>query len=205
MSYLQEIPKLNFSENTGGLFTIQVARISDIENIPEIKDGIIAGEITFKPGKGFFNWSATYNSARFISENKGSQEGNYKEFELPFIIPGDRPEFYNMLMKAEMDAFVILYKDGNGRMKICGNKEEPVYFQFSVKTGGGVRELNGYECRFFGNKTAFYTGLAPAPDSSVQAPVIIRKGSSSGPIVAVLEPGQEFIITSGFSFGFRII
>lgn len=204
MSYLQDINLFSKGDNLGGLLLIRVASTKDIESIPDSKDRIIYGDIVFKAGKGWNTWIVTQNTSEFSGRSRSSQEGNFKDNAIQFIIPKDRPALRNMFDLAEKDELVVLFTDKNGNQKVFGTLNNPVYFQYNQRSGSGTASRNAYECEFYAegpDNSYFYNGtISSAPAGA--APAIVRRGD--GLVLATLNPGDIFTITSGFSFGFRI-
>ncbi|WP_373399687.1 hypothetical protein V8V91_08520 [Algoriphagus halophilus] len=208
MSYLVPIQALD-SDNLSGLKYIWVIKASDVDQYPENFEGIAQEEIVFVSGRDWISWVATYSTSGLTSRSQDSIEGVSSGQELPFIIPRVTEANTVMLRKAEKDEFVVLAEDFNGIRYLFGSKEKPVRFAFDLNTGSG-RDRNQYNCRFY----------SESPDSILIYPhtlgdgetdfsgcpsVIIRRGDSEGPILAVAPAGSTVVITSPYSFGYQII
>lgn len=204
MTYLRDISTFSASDNMGGLLHISIARRSDIINIPDPVQGVVYGNITFKEGRGWTTWQVTSNTPEFSARGRGSQEGDYMDNSIAFVVPKDRPDIRRMFEQAKDDELIALYKDKNGATKLFGTLESPVYFRYSHRTGGASSQRNAYQCELYcdgPDNTYFYNGdIEVAPGGT--PPAIVRK--ANGTILATLGPGQIFTVTSGFSFGFRI-
>lgn len=207
MSYLTPISPLD-SDNLSGLKYIRVVRSEDVAEFPESYEGIAQEEIVFDAGRDWINWAATYTTSSFSSRGEDSQEGMAGIKELPFVIPRHTGEITRMLTKAERDTFVVLFEDFNGVRWIFGSVEKPVRFSFDIQTGNG-RDRNQYACRFYsdspGNLLLYPQTLGEGEtDFSACPSVIIRRGASDGPILAVAPAGATVVITSPYSIGYYI-
>jgi hypothetical protein len=206
MSYLRNIAPLD-DENLPGLITISVVKKDDILSYPASLEGIAVEEITFKPGKDWIRWSATYNTANFINRSNDSDQGIIREQELPFVLPKSSA-IEAMLSKAERDEFIVLVQDKNGFRELFGSFQKPVRFSYDKQTGSSSGR-NQYDCRFFseaiGNKLIYPYDFTNGADFSNAQPVIIRRGAIDGPVLAVAPAGSTVVITSPYSFGFQMI
>lgn len=205
MSYLRNIAPLE-DENLPGLIKISVAKASDIATYPDSIEGIAIAEVTFKEGKDWTVWSATYNTANFLNRSNDSDQGIIRAQELPFVLPKSS-SLEAMLNKAERDEFVVLVEDKNGFRELFGSISKPVRFAFDKETGSSSGR-NQYDCRFFseaiGNKLIYPYEFGTAANFGNAQPVVIRRGSADGPVLAVAPAGSTVIITSPYSFGFQI-
>lgn len=203
MSYLQNIDAIT-GDNLGSLLDLRVARVADVESIPAPSNGVIYGDIALKSGKGWASWRVTRNTPRHRTTPRNAMEGEYESASLEFTMAQDRPFVRNMLRQSQGDEHIVLYKDANGKWKVFGSISEPVRFRYSHDSGSAIAQRNAYSCEFYADGASnswFYNGeIAVAPAGAL--PAIVRKGD--GTILASLQPGQTFVITSGFSFGFRI-
>lgn len=206
MSYLNHIPHLE-DENFPGLWSIDVARVADIDNYPDAYDGIAVSEVTFHAGRGWVRWAATYNTSRFDIRSTDTREGIVKNQSLPFVIPRHAAAITNMLQKAERDEFIIKVKDHNGQEYIWGSIQKPVRFQFDQSTGGGSNR-NEYSCSFYSeaseNLMIYPANFSISPVLPGALPVVIRRGSMDGPVLAVAPAGSTVVISSPYSFGFQL-
>lgn len=205
MNYLQSIAR-NSADNLGGIMQLRVCPVAGIAAIPDPVDDTVYGDITFNAGYSWALWQVKSDDAGLRDRVKDSEEGLYSSYSLPFFIPGDRAGWKKLFDAMHDDAFIILAKDPNNNQVIVGSLDAPLRFKAEFDSGNNISGLRGYACEFFsdgGSPAYFYAGdvAAPVPDGSV-APAVVRKGD--GTVLAVLQPGQIFTITSGFSFGFRI-
>jgi len=203
MSYMKNISRLG-GDNLGGLIELKVAPASSISKIPDPVNGTVYGDVVFVAGFSWHTWQVQFNNLGITAKSKSSQEGNYRDYQLPFIIPGNNPEITRILRQAEQDQFIILVKDTENRQKIVGSLDAPLLFNCDFDSGRSARNLKGYECEFYSEAQEvdfFYEGGVAPPAGSVQPAMVLR---GDGQVLAALQPGDIFYVTSGFSFGFRV-
>jgi hypothetical protein len=203
VSYIINIDAFS-GDNMGSLLELRVVRAEDVQTMPEPVNGVIYGDIVLKGGKSWALWKVTRNTPRHSSSSRDSMEGDYEQSTLSFVVAKDQPTTRRMMQLAQQDEHIVLYIDANGTQKVFGSLGQPVRFRFSHDSGSALVQRNGYTCEFYSEgaeNTFFYNGEVSAPPSGTP-PAIVRLGN--GTILASLQPGQTFVITSGFSFGFRI-
>lgn len=206
MSYLLPI-SAHEGDNLSGILTISIARKSDILTFPESYEGIAISEVVFREGASWTVWHATYRTASFSARSSDSMEGMIKDQQLPFIIPrhGVRE---TMLHVAERDEFIVLVEDSNMFRYLFGTPDKPVRFSYDKNTGSGSQR-NQYDCIFYSeavDNTLIYPHSFDAPGTPSEGnPVVIRRGSPTGPVLAVAAPGTTVVITSPYSFGYELI
>ena len=206
MTYLSHISPLD-DENLSGLIKISIARVTDIDVFPDVYDGIAVQELTFNEGRTWVTWHATYQSASYTSQSSDSMEGVIKDMRLPFMIPRHRA-MEVMLSKAERDEFVVMVEDANGYRYLFGTPDKPVRFSYDKNSGSGT-DRNRYDCLFFAeavNNVVIYPHTFGQEIVFTDAPpVVIRRGSVSGPVMAVAPAGATVVIQSPYSFGYNLI
>lgn len=203
--YIKSINRFSTKDNLGGLLELKVASVSMIDSIPEPVKNVIHQNVVFKTGYAWTTWKVRPFDTGIRSRSRESQEGPYKEYSLPFLIPKDLSDMAQMLKTAESDLFVILVKDANLKTKLIGSLDAPLKFRFDHESGTSQRALNHYACEFYSESpdvSYFFEGNAPTNPPGFSAPALVKKGD--GTVLAALQPGESFIITSGFSYGFRI-
>lgn len=198
MSYLKAITRSR-ADNPGGVITLQVVRLADVESMSEPVDGVIYGDITFAAGAGWITWEVTFESIHISSDDRLSREGFATINNMPFRIPRDIPGIRAMLNLAAEDEFLVLFRDGKGQVKIFGLPEAPARLAFVHDGGQGIADGNYYTARFFyegPDNINFYEGSIPtAPGAG--APAIVK---FNGAAIASLQPGEVLDIQSEFGF-----
>ncbi len=203
MGYLSNINRFSVADNIGGILDIQVARKSDILNIPAPVAGIVYGDITFTGDAGFVTWQVTANTPGTNSNSKQSNQGTSKGNRLKFSVPKDRASLRTMFELASEDELIVLYQDANGQQKIFGLLESPVQFRFSHASGDNPGSKNGYDCEFYfdGPENMFEYNGAVAVAPAGPAPAVIKFGTTAETAVAIasLQPGEVLTILSDYS------
>ncbi len=183
----------------GGIVQIRVARASDIESIPVPVDGVVYGNITFKPDKSWIIWDVTMESAQSRSAGRTSREGTSKNNQLDFTVPKDTPSIKNQFDLAEDDELIVLYKNANGKTYLYGRLETPMKFSYSHDGGQRFSDRNEYNCRFYyeGPDNRYrYEGAIALPPAG-PAPAVVK---FNGVAIASLAPGETLNILSDYSF-----
>lgn len=204
MSYLSDIS--HFSEdNVGSVLKVKVARAVDVLTVPDVVDGVIYGDLTFKEGTGFVEWRLTEDSARLVSEGSPSPEGEIRKNKIEFFVPKDRKSLRTILSRMAVDEFVLLIEDNNGVVKIFGQPWAPARFRYTHDTGSAHVETNRYICEFYyegPENIFFYEGAVPAAPAGA-APVVIQW--ADGTFIAQAQPGDIVNVSSDFEHDFEVI
>lgn len=208
MSYLTPIDFLSNSDNLSGLKPLKLARAVDVATFPESYEFIAQEELVFESGKDWINWAATYRTSGFTTRAQDSEEGMNSTQELPFVIARHSADRTVMFKKAEKDEFIVLFEDMNGQRYLFGTKEKPVRFRFDMMTGSGG-DRNQYSCAFYSDSPGNFliypqTFGEGETDFSSCPPVVVRRGATDGPVLAVAPAGSTLVIVSPFSLGYQI-
>ena len=199
VSYLQNISSL-YNDNLGGLIDLKVVRKADVLSIPDPVNGVVYGNITFKPGiTGFVVWAATLDTANMESRGGRTREGERKDNRLRVQIPKDNAALRFMLEQATKDEFILLYKDAAGNQKLAGLLHAPMRFTFDHSSGSSFADGNFFTGLFYfegPDNTYFYNGTAGSPPVG-PAPVVVYYNDAA---IAVLTAGQELRLYSDFGF-----
>lgn len=199
MSYLQNIQRLSGTNMGGIIASISVARKDDVLHIPDPVGGVIYGDITFKPAKGWVTWKVTPTSGSSTGDTRQNNEGSSKANRLPFSIARFDAALLDMLNRCTEDEFIVLHKDANGKQKIFGLLTAPVRFTFSHQTGSDHANKNQFNCQFFyeGPENMFEYNGAVSMAPAGPAPAIVK---FNGVAIASLAPGEVLNIESEFGF-----
>jgi hypothetical protein len=200
MSFLKNILLLSGKSNMGGIIgSLYISRKADIESIPVPVNGVIYGDIVFKPGKSWVNWRVTLASGSATNDTRQTNEGSTKSNRLPFSIPRFDAALHDMFNACSEDEFIVLYKETNGKQKIFGLLQTPVRFSFTHNTGKEFANKNEFSCQFFynGPENMFeYNGAIASPPAG-PAPAVVR---FNGVAIASLQSGDTLNIESDYSF-----
>jgi hypothetical protein len=205
------------SDNMGGL---QVCYYTDWDNVdwtqfPRLNGLRLVGDIILKPGKTWGRIRFTFRTAGFNQPPKTDRRGTIYTHDIKGFLPKDSLEVSELMYQMNgQPRYAVLHQDFNGNLKLSGSQDYGLGFESRLSTKNGPDGLNGYEAGFTGESLMpayFYAGAIalsdqtiPGPPSSGSGePVLIKDGA--GNILATVQPGGVFEITSGFSFGFRIL
>jgi len=196
---LQSISRFS-NNNLGGILELRVASASDFESIPDPVNGIVFGDVVFKAGKSWSIWEYTHETSNANSRSRQTREGSSKQNRLPFFIAKDRAEVREILLRAETDEMIVLFKDANGVQKIFGLLDAPVRFKFDHDSGAQHADRNNYDCEFYfsggpDNMYEYNGAISSAPAGT--APAIVR---FNGVAIASLQPGETLNLVSDFGF-----
>lgn len=199
MGYLKPIKRLSAVDNKGSVLQLQIARKADVLSISDPVAGVVYGDIVFQPGKGWVQWDTTIETPGTDTKGVSSREGSSKSNILKFQVPKDRADLRSMFESACLDEFIILYKDGNGIIKLFGLLYMPVRFQFNHTSGTRFADKNGYDAEFYydgpDNMYEYNGAISAAPAGP--APSIVKYNGSA---IASLAPGEILNIISDFGF-----
>lgn len=189
----------------GGVITLYVCRVDDVESIPDPVAKTIPGDIVFKAGAGFSRWDVTIETPRTKSTSRSSREGAAKSNSLTFFVPRDRQEVASMLDIAEDDALIAVYRDSNGNYKLFGTLDRPLTFRYDHDSGQRFADGNFYTCTFSfdgPDNIYFYSGTIEEQPAGT-APAIVQ--FTTGEVIASLNPSDELNVSSDFAHTFTII
>lgn len=208
---------INFvtGDNLGGVSLFYYADADDIVYIPAAINGIISDDIVMKEGKVFYAFRATQGTLGFSEPMKENRIGSLFSPELKGFVPKDTPQLQAAFSEIAGRRIVILYRDNNGQLKLVGSKSYWLIFEQDLDTGISAASRNGVGFSFKGDSpepAPFFTGSFTVAQTGVISPPVTpvnggvcRIIRGDGLLLATLVPGQDFIIESGFGFGFRII
>lgn len=208
---------INFvtGDNLGGLSLFYYADADDIAYIPAAINGIISDDILMKEGKVFYAFRATQGTLGFSEPMKENRIGSLYSPEFKGFVPKDTPQLQQAFAEITGRRLVILYRDNNGQWKLVSSKAYWLTFERSLDTGTAASSRNGLGFSFKGDTpeaAPFYTGAFTVSETGIISPPVVpvnggvcRIIRGDGLLLATLTPGQDLIIESGFSFGFRII
>jgi hypothetical protein len=201
---LQNIPIFS-NDNLGSVYSLRVARVQDIAAIPDPVDGIVAENITFLGGSGFFSWYFTSETGQVRIRNRQSQEGPRITSELSGFIPRRDAQLQQLMDYCRNHHFVLLIRQGDGKDHLFGSLEQPLRFEVDFETGQNPSSRPGYAFRFFTEGVDVlnrYSGSVTIPGAG-QNPAIVRW--DDGELIATLNPGETLEVSSGFSHDFNLI
>lgn len=153
--------------NPGGLTDLFVIRRRDIVTFPAPgADGVtISTAIVPKDGAGFVAWGFASDTGE-VNHKSGGDAGNQSiTHELNTYVPRGSAETDAVVAKALNGDFVIIGRDSNGNLRIAGDKNRGVKFDYDYKSGKKGTDKNGADFKFAGegftHPPFYYTAAIP--------------------------------------------
>ena len=153
--------------NPGGLTDLHVIRRRDIETFPAAgADKVtIATAIVPKEGCGFAKWEFAQDSGE-VNHKSGGDAGNQSiTHELNVYVPRGSAATDAVIQAALNGDFVVIGRDSNGNLRICGDERRGVKFEHDYKSGKKGGDKNGTDFKFSGEGFThvpyYYTAAIP--------------------------------------------
>jgi hypothetical protein len=120
-------------ENMGGLISIRVALINDIDTFPSILDNECEAEIIFNSGKSWGDPITIPNRGRLINETEDTDQG----FLHPALIELSLPKWTkdSLHYSLSLGASIIEATFANGDKILVGDTSHPVIVNYKSNTG----------------------------------------------------------------------
>lgn len=148
-------------DNFGGIQTIYYAWWRDVESWPGTVGNTLEGDIVLKAGKVWYELEYVLETARFDEEASEGQHGATKRLGLSGFIPKDDASKAYALQNLEGGEFIVAFLDNNGKLKVAGNEDIALNFNYQFGSQDQLSRRNGYLFNFEGNshlKSYFYNG-----------------------------------------------
>ncbi len=171
-------------DNIGGSTRIYYVPVSQVSGsvFPKILPGTLSlsGDIILiEP----FEWLyLTCNRESIQAEVPGHRDSDGALYEhlVGGFIRSDNANISWLFQKMSYSRFLVLRKDANGHMCLCGTPREPLSFSFKKRTGTKASDLKGYDFNFSGKCTRpelYYTGaLAVGNDNNYVENGYVERG-----------------------------
>jgi hypothetical protein len=153
--------------NPGGLTDLHVIRRRDILTFPEVdEDGVtIATALIPKPSTGFVPWDFAQDSGEVNHKSSGDAGTQSIAHELNVYVPRGSAATDSVVQAALNGDFVVIGRDSNGNLRICGDKRRGVKFEHDYKSGKKGTDKNGTDFKFSGEGFThvpyYYTAAIP--------------------------------------------
>ena len=191
-------------ENYGGVDRFWFAEEEDISGVNDL------GNIVLKPGKVWNLGRGIKHTMQLDIKGKIERGGVLFDIQLGGEIAQYRPALEGLLAQMREKRFALLVKDRNGYVMQFGRPGEYFRFGTNQKTGNLPSDRNGYQFQFVGSMKAQPISFnsiivdnpdipAPEPDGD---PVRIYL---NGLLVATVNPGGTFAITTEFTLEYAIL
>ena len=215
-------------DNLGGIAELFFTEQDSIALFPYVSDLAMLQPLQLKPGRIWYHLKFTTGTAGYTEEEKLEDNGPLYDHEIQGFRAQDAHLVGLAFHALAHKKLILLVKDQNGVTRLFGNTEDYVLISRKAGSGNAPADRNGSNFTFKGKSSlpAIYY-FSPTPDTIDSGSGIgnmpgagTGAGSSSGSggtfqpvtivdgqgkIIATLQSGGTFQITSGFSFGFRIL
>ena len=153
--------------NPGGLTDLHVIRRRDIETFPEpgADKVTVSTAIVPKTGCGFAKWEFAQDSGE-VNHKSGGDAGNQSiTHEVNVYVPRGSASTDAVIQAALNGDFVIIGRDSNGNLRVCGDLRRGVKFEHDYKSGKKGGDKNGTDFKFSGEGFThvpyYYTAAIP--------------------------------------------
>lgn len=153
--------------NAGGLTDLHVIRRRDIETFPDpgADKVTISTALVPKTGSGFVPWEFAQDTGE-INHKSGGDAGNQSiTQELNVYIPRGAAATDAVIQSALNGDFIVIGRDSNGNLRICGDKHRGMKFEHDYKGGKKGSDKNGTDFKFSGDGFThvpfYYTAAIP--------------------------------------------
>jgi len=201
-------------DNLGGVQEIYLLPQAALVRDPIRNGPAIVGDLVLRPGAEWYPLRAVLDTAGFdqgFSEDRN--QGLYAG-KLAGFVAEDSPELAAALLKYRNVRLVLLYRDGNGRLKLAGDTVSWYTLAYRHETKQTMANRAGYSIELSGRTlrpALFFTGLysvveagpqngAPVGAGSGQVEIFHRDGRRFG----VAQAGQRITILSPFQVAIQI-
>lgn len=138
----QNLNKSKEFSNLGGILPIYFIPVSEINYIDDIINGLI-NQLNYTDPEFTPYYIATVPEKGKFSENQASRSKfNYK---ISVKYSKDEITTRNVLEIIDNQKLVILVPDSNGKYRVIGSLENPVYISSALDKGTSVSDLNAYD------------------------------------------------------------
>lgn len=195
-------------DNYGGFYRILIALRKDVIGLIPF-NGIMAAPSQATVDDHFEEIVITRDTGSHVETEEYSAHGSYFNQRISFIIPKDRQDVRAKMMKYKDAEVVVLIQDNNLYLKLIGTDKFPLRLLRDFSTRNQVSERAGFNFNIGGNtktESAFVTGinlgLQPA-DPAPTGVAYIRR--NDGTLIATINAGQSFYISSPYSWSYNIV
>lgn len=199
-------------DNLGGVQEIYALPQAALLRAPVRSGPAIVGDLALRPGALWQPLRAVLDTAGFdqaFAEDR--QQGLYTG-KLAGFVAGDTPALAAALLAYRNVRLLLLYRDGNGRLKLAGDNVSWYTLSHALATATTTAGAAGYTLEFNGRTlrpALFYPGRFDVADAGPQSGAEQGTGNveiyhRDGRLAAVARAGQRVILLSGFRVAFDI-
>ncbi|WP_276496705.1 hypothetical protein [Pontibacter litorisediminis] len=200
---------------SGGIFSRFY--FTESRSLPELlpTDGTsITGDLQLTPGTLFNFIDATQFTPDFDQQDDDDVNGISYSHNFSGFVAGDTPELAAALLSMKGRHFVLLYRDFDEQLKLIGDREHHLVFDYRLSSGNNPGDRKGYKFSFKGksrNPSFFYNGSFEVAEVGIIAPPVttdgtpVRMEDTHGNLIANIPAGKTLVIRSGFKLIYTII
>ncbi len=186
-------------------------------NLPDelpVEGVAIVGDLQLAEGTLFNFIEATQFSPEFDEPSDDDVHGHFYDNNFSGFVAGHTPELAEAMLEMKGKRVVVLYQDMDGQLKLIGDKEHPLVFEYKFNSGAQPGQRKGYRFSFKGksrNPAYFYSGSFDVAEEGTIAPPAavggeaVRMVDTHGNLITSIPAGRTLIIRSGFKLTYQII
>jgi hypothetical protein len=162
---MYSFPQIDGELNTVGYTSFYFVPISGVTSIPREVDKKITEDIV---SDDFYIGYSPFGSLSFNDQPTITEMGVRYPVSLGGVAPVDKPEYLELFTQMIEKEFLVLVKDANGRVKLCGNKNKGLKFSYETTSVGYAFKFSGE----FATPPPFYFGDYTVDNISYNSPNI---------------------------------
>lgn len=139
-------PNNNF---VGGLMKFWFITTDDILTEPEIFEGRLIGDYTFKPEKQLLTGLFDKESAVLAFNDNSNNKGALTKNEATFDLADNSPELDQLFCEMHCKKFIVFIADNYKNVRVMGRKDNGAIFSFSFTTAKKRTDQASYQFKFY--------------------------------------------------------
>ncbi|WP_151087370.1 hypothetical protein [Hymenobacter baengnokdamensis] len=194
-------------DNEGGVQEIYLLPQAALLRDP-LRNGLaVLGNLATRAGALWYPLRATLDTASFDQAFTDDRNGGLYTGKLAGFVAEDTPALAAALLRYRGVRLVLLYRDGNGRLKLAGDTTSWYTLNYSLATQATTAARAGYALELAGSQlrpALFYAGTFAVPDVEYVRPSAPATGGTvqvfdgHGTLLRTVQAGQRLIVTGPF-------
>lgn len=194
-------------DNQGGVQEVYLLPQAALLRDPVRAGSSIVGDLPLRDGATFYALRAVLDTASFDQAFAQDRAQGLYAGRLQGVIAEDTPELAAALLLYRNVRLVVLYRDGNERLKLAGDSTSWYQLSYALDTTTTAPGRNGYKVELAGSTlrpALFYGGEVPLVGTTLPTgPISAGTGTVQifnrrGKLVGTATAGQRITITSAF-------
>src|ERR1041384_6896611 len=149
--------KKHRGDNMGGGNSLRILPVAGLDQNPSVVNNEVYLEQIPKSGYRWFDVYFTEYTMQYREESSHSDQGTSLKKTLTCKVPKNRPEVTDAFASMKDQKYVLDFLDNNGKRRLCGSIDEPMYFRWTSDTKTNTSDRNEYDVTFEGE------GVNPSP------------------------------------------